>query len=112
MFWMVVMLVLWYVICYNSINCNLISSLQDDPWKRGSVPTTFWQHEENQKRYLNWLAEELNINQTANLEGWYSITWLQIAKKGGRGLLRCYGDSPCKLFQALYPEFPWQGWKF
>jgi hypothetical protein len=46
------------------------------------------------------------------LEDWYKISRDNIEKNGGSTLLSKYGNSPCKLVMALYPNHQWLVWKF
>jgi hypothetical protein len=57
---------------------SLISLLQSvyplhlwNEWEFDTVPKGFWASQSNQKRYLEWAAHRLNIN---NPDDWYSIT--------------------------------------
>jgi hypothetical protein len=40
------------------------------PWKFAICPGNFWNTLENQRTYLNWAAEQLNIKQPSD---WYNV---------------------------------------
>ena len=51
-----------------------MSVLNEFPWKPWlfpRVPDHFWENLENQRKFMEWLANKLNINK---IEGWYSVT--------------------------------------
>jgi hypothetical protein len=73
-------------------------------WKFGTVPIGFWDTWEHQRKFMDWLKNELNIEQTMNM---YQITTSDIIKLGGIGLLSKYGRSIPHLLQAIYPENLW-----
>ena len=41
------------------------------PWKFSVVPLGYWNNKDNQLKYMNWLAIQLNIN---IIEDWYNVT--------------------------------------
>jgi hypothetical protein len=40
------------------------------PWKFDKCPRHYWEDLKNQRKFLNWLGKELNIN---NFEEWYKV---------------------------------------
>jgi hypothetical protein len=79
-------------------------------WKFGqNVHTGFWDKIDNQRDFLNWLGGKLQFK---HMDDWYNVTWKQIKKNGGRGLLDKYGDSPSKLIISVYIQYPWKESKF
>jgi hypothetical protein len=69
----------------------------------------YWNNIENQKGYLEKLAEELNIKQ---MEDRYNIKVKLITAKGGASLLSKYGSSPSKLLATIYPQHQLEMSKF
>ncbi len=55
----------------------------------------------NQRDFLDRIGKELNVN-----DGWYTITAKTLRDHGAAGLLKKYNDSPSKLLQTVYPEYP------
>lgn len=118
----------WYRVTYNMIiensgrgllhhyNNSIIKMLQSiyphydwKPWLFSVVQHKFWNDIKNQKKYIDWLAEELNIK---TFEDWYSINRYHILSKGGSRLLNFYNGSVYKIVQSIYPEFEWKPWLF
>ena len=40
-------------------------------WKFSKVPNNFWLDKNNQKKYMKWLGEKLNIK---TLDDWYKVS--------------------------------------
>jgi hypothetical protein len=80
-----------------------------------------WTDLDNQRSFYNWVAKELNITKA---EDWYNTTAAQVITLGGSGLLyplndindycirKQYEHSHIKALMAIYPDIPWQVWKF
>ena len=49
---------------------NVIHQISETPWLSARVPLNYWEDINNQKKYLNWLAKELNVEK---LEDWYNV---------------------------------------
>jgi hypothetical protein len=79
------------------------------PWRFNQVSKGFWNNMENQKQTMAYVAKQLNIK---DLNEWYGVTVSQVEKIAGSGLLNVYNNSLIKLLQSVYPEHPWQVWKF
>jgi hypothetical protein len=41
------------------------------PWKFAVCPSNFWNKTENQRKFMSWAAEQLNIKEPSD---WYSIS--------------------------------------
>ncbi len=65
-------------------------------------PPSYWHDLPQQRKFMNDLAEKLNISST---EDWYRVTAKTIQTHGGSGLLDRYENSPSKLLSTLYPEY-------
>jgi hypothetical protein len=72
------------------------------------LPNGYWEEMSNQRDFLDSLGKRLGFQQ---MEEWYKVTQRDIDAKGC-GLIRRYGDSPAKLLQAVYPEYPWVSHRF
>jgi hypothetical protein len=42
------------------------------PWKFNSIPKNYWDDKTNQLKYMNWLANRLNVQK---MEDWYQVSW-------------------------------------
>lgn len=96
----------------NSPSALLQSTYPQYPWKAWlfeHVPVGYWQNTVNRFQYLNWLANELDLK---NWEDWYSINGHHIRENGGSGLLLSEHNSPTLLITSVYPQYPWQVWRF
>jgi hypothetical protein len=40
------------------------------------------------------------------MEGWYHVTYKDIARNGGSGVMKIYGSSVMKMLKTVYPEYP------
>ena len=51
---------------YNGSFAKLLETVYPDyewlPWKFEMAPRHFWENTANQKKYLDWLAKELNVS--------------------------------------------------
>jgi hypothetical protein len=63
----------------------------------------------NRKEFLNELAQTLNYS---SMEDWYKLKGKDLHEHGGGGLAEIYGNSPFKLLQDTFSEYPWKSWKF
>lgn len=77
-------------------------------WLFLKVPNGFWDDPHNQRRYVDWLAEELGFEK---LEDWYRLRKRDLTSRGASVLHRKYG-SHVKFLKAMYPGFDWKEWLF
>jgi hypothetical protein len=112
---------------YNDSLALLLSTLYPEydwlPWKFERAPRNYWEDENNQRKYVDWVSKELNIKK---MEDWYKVSvkvsnYLQIEFQlekdfkdlGGSGLLQNrYNSSPSRLLSVVYPDYDWLPWKF
>jgi len=66
---------------------------------------------ENQRRYLDELAEKLGIEKGGGA-GWYQVSSQTLIDNGGAALLRKYDDSISSMLFAAYPDVDWNPVKF
>ena len=97
---------------YNYSPYALMTTIYPDyewlPWKFLHAPTKYWNYIENQRKYMNWLGKQLNVNK---YEDWYKISVSDIKEYRIWFLLfkyRCLS----KALANLYPEFNWEFYKF
>lgn len=77
--------------------------------KYSQTPKGFWEKPENKKQFFNWLGNQLGYK---SMDDWYNVTNEDIQKRGGKGVLGHYNDSPSRALQAVYPEHNWMLWRF
>jgi len=99
---------------YNNSSIQLIKTIFPEyewlEWEFNSTPNGFWAVIENQKRYTDWLGNQLGYNRQ---EDWYLITGKQIHDNDGSGLLsHYYNDSPIQFVKTMFPEYEWLDWEF
>jgi len=78
-------------------------------WKFNKVPNGYWNNQENRKKYVDWLGNQLRINK---MDDWYGVTSFDFKKNGGSALVCGIYGSPFRLLQEVYPEHQWKVWKF
>jgi hypothetical protein len=73
---------------------NAIVTIYEDTdwqcWKFPHAPHGYWTCMKNQRKFLHWLANQLNIERD---DDWYRITREEVQKLGGIGLLAKYRNS-------------------
>jgi len=76
------------------------------PWKEWlfpRVPTHFWKRPENQRRYMDWLGEQLGFRQP---EDWYRVHQQDFVNNHGGSLLTVYRTLR-NLLHNLLPDLDW-----
>ena len=68
-------------------------------------PTWFIKSTENQKKIFDQLFFNLNLK---SLDDWLTVNRLIIKRKGGKRILKKYGNKVKSLFLSIYPNFPWR----
>jgi len=96
-----------------SIINTITSTFPEYPWKLwkfAHLPEGHWQSLQNQRKFMDDLAQEMNIK---NYEQWYQVKLEDIKKHGGLSLLNYYyGSSLTKALSKIYPEHLWEPWRF
>ena len=69
----------------------------------------YWTSLENQRKFMDDLAQKLGIRQ---LDGWYKVTMAELLPHGAVTILNLYGRSLSKLLSKVYPNHPWDLSKF
>jgi len=101
----------------NEYRSSVMRAVQDylpgydwKPWLFGGAPNGFWKVRENRCQYLDWLAQQLGIQET---QGWYSVTGADFFHHHGGGLLNNeYKGSVQALLLNYRPDFEWKAWCF
>src|SRR5262249_48539757 len=70
-----------------------------------SVKKDYWKEEQNQREYLDWLNEQLDIR---NHEGWYNVSPELVKKLHGAPFLELYDNSLSKGLRCLLSEHKWK----
>ena len=79
------------------------------PWKFKPTPRNFWASLENRRIWFDWCAKQLCIS---SLDGWYSVSTLDITRHGGRSLLvGYYNGSLHEALTSVYPAHSFDAWK-
>lgn len=86
------------------------------PWRRDTVPKSFWTKKENVHQFLEWLGNQVGIQK---LEDWYSVTKNQVSTKWprtkptvARPNTRRFHISLAEMLMQTFPSHPWLPWKF
>ena len=79
------------------------------PWRFRSVPQGFWQHAENRRAYLDWLAARLRIRTP---EQWYHVTVQTLVEHHGATLVARYNYSVLDILREYLPAYDWKPWLF
>ena len=78
------------------------------PWLFHKVPKGFWNSKENQRKFLDWIGDQMSIK---TFSDWYKVSYKNLFKLGGKALTDKYSSIP-DMFKTLYPEYDWQPWLF
>lgn len=88
------------------------STFPDHDWKEWlfvSCPRSFWKDSKNHARYMNWLAEQCDIQQP---EDWYRITNNDFRKHKGGAFLLQYQSSISNAVMKHVRKFKFNEWMF
>lgn len=78
-------------------------------WRFVSCPRRFWNDRKNHRRYMEWLGEQIGVQE---LDDWYGVTNQDFRRaKGGAFLLR-YNSTVSAAVVACFPQHKWCEWKF
>jgi len=64
---------------------------------------------EKRKKGMIDLGKRLNV---MRMEDWYDQTVKNVRRRGGRVLIRLFGESLQVALTELFPEYPWKPWLF
>jgi len=98
---------------FTSLPKVLMQVFPEKAWdisKFQKVQQGYWLDLKNQRKCLDDIAKDLNIN---NWTDWYSVRREDIASRGGWSFIsNYYAGSPFRALMAIYSEHPWQPWRF
>lgn len=78
-------------------------------WKFKNVSLGFWDSQENRRRYIQWLGEELGFKKP---EDWYQINNTLIRKNYGARFMTLENGSPTQIVKKYFPNYDWKEWLF
>jgi hypothetical protein len=84
-------------------------------WKFALVTRGFWDVQENQQRFLDWVLREETTKRgdaVISLDSWYSIAPDAVNSRGGQILLNKNGHSLRRALENAYPGHKWLPWLF
>lgn len=97
----------------NSLYLALKDLYPDDvwyPWLFGYVEVGYWDNPAHQRLFFDWIGTELSLN---DWKDWYSVSRADVVRIGGASLLVShFHNSLGTALTSVYPEHPWQGWRF
>ena len=96
---------------YSNVHEALEKLYPEENWNifnRKRLPNDFWNSLENQRKFMNFVKQKLNIQK---MEDWYSVKTLDIKELGGSRLLHIY-PSIEDLFTTIFPNYEWDFTKF
>jgi hypothetical protein len=93
---------------YNTLQ-TLYSEFTWHPWLFKHAPRKFWRNQNNQRKYFEWLEEELGIE---NKEQWYTVKESEVMERGGSSLFILYHRSLPAALLSVFPEYGFLPWKF
>jgi hypothetical protein len=79
-------------------------------WLFGNVPPSHWSDIQNQRKFLEWIADELGMEKQ---EDWYNVSSTMVMRKHGAGFfMNYYGKCLYKALRTTFPECTWHPWLF
>jgi hypothetical protein len=94
----------------NSLSLALISCFPHhnwQPWKFLQIPKRYWENVQNQRQFIEWLAQELLIN---DKEDWCRISLHQIQRVAPVTLFDKY--TLAHVLATVYPHHSWHNMNF
>lgn len=74
------------------------------------MPVGFWNSKKNQRKYVDWLGEEIKCGKFL---AFYELQQADFQKNSGWGFLNtAYSGSVPNAISNVYPEFLFQYWQF
>ncbi|EGG15784.1 hypothetical protein DFA_10627 [Cavenderia fasciculata] len=106
----------FFIDTYGDIPTALADIYPEHSWKPWLFerfhPSYFYDSIENQRAFVDWLAQTLNITSP---EQWYQVTTKDIKTNRGFHLLKLYNNSPYQLFTTIFGKTNGevlQSWRF
>jgi hypothetical protein len=70
-------------------------------WRFEKVPNRFWDNLANQRDYMNWIANHLDIK---CMDDWYKVSSVDVINMGERVVGKLYNNSIITALETIYPE--------
>jgi hypothetical protein len=77
------------------------------PWcfrHHAPLSVKFWQSKDNQRKFMDWLKELLQIR---NHDEWYRVPSSEFSRHGASQLLELHHGSMFRVLTSVYPEIQW-----
>lgn len=101
------------LLLFHGSNIRVVKAYMPDypfkEWLFSRAPVGFWDDPVNQRRYLEWLGEELGFE---DQEDWYRFDARSLTRNHGDKLIGLYDGSPSAVLRAVFPEYDWKEWLF
>ena len=99
---------------YSSGMYNMLTDLYPEhdwkPWLFNKTPNGVWNDEDHWREYLGWFEERMEITDPTD---WYAVKSEDFGRLNGIALLyHKFSGSPRQVAEYLYPDYPWQQWRF
>eukprot|EP01114_Cavostelium_apophysatum_P005030 TRINITY_DN1558_c0_g1_i1.p1 TRINITY_DN1558_c0_g1~~TRINITY_DN1558_c0_g1_i1.p1 ORF type:complete len:545 (+),score=133.12 TRINITY_DN1558_c0_g1_i1:262-1896(+) len=97
---------------YNGNYVSAITSIfKEHDWQieKFAHIENYWSSKATQRAFFDRIAKKMNLTKW---EDWYGVTQQQLQQHGGSSILSYYHNSPMKAITTIYPEHPWQLWRF
>lgn len=78
-------------------------------WLFDVCPRRFWKEPANHRPYLDWLGEQLGIEEW---EAWYQVSNQDFARHNGGAFLLEYDSTVSAAIMQNFPEHEWLEWMF
>lgn len=88
---------------------ELYPELEWHEWLFETAPSRFWKDRRNHRRYLDWLAKQLDIRRH---EDWYRVTNADFANHAGGAFLLEYASTVSRALITCFPENDLKEWLF
>jgi hypothetical protein len=79
------------------------------PWMFSKTPKGFWDDRGNRRRYMQWLAARLGIQEP---DDWSRVTGADFQRNHGNQFLKLYDGSPLEAARDCCPRHRWKEWMF
>jgi hypothetical protein len=96
----------------NSLSLTLRNVYPEFEWHNHLfeyTPRNYWTNPNNQRLYMDWVAEELGIDIQND---WYEVTMTDVQSFGTTFISDHYKDSLFAALRSIYPQFEWHTFLF
>lgn len=78
-------------------------------WKFKTVPSGYWNQPQHQRKYFDWVADQLGVTERSN---WYNLVSEDVINRVGFKVMYLHKNSLIKTLSAVYPEHTWNAYRF